>query len=241
MSYRRRFTGFRGLPGLLLLIVLTAGCGGQEEQVSDGSPSHPKLILGYPAVSATIFPIIYAQEKGIFEEEGVEVEMSRIRGIPQIVATLLNLDIDLGWMGFDGMAHAVVEGIEDLRYVGEFLTELPQSLVAAPHIRTIEDLRGQPVATAGPGTLTDTLFAEGLMRGGLEDPRRQTEYLHLPGQAARLTQLLTRNRRGLFPEGTRHSEGGAGRLPSPPVSGQPSGTLVRRRICHPRQRSFLQE
>ncbi len=181
----------RGLAALLIVLVLTAGCGGQKEQVSDCSPSHPKLILGYPAVSATIFPIVYAQEKGIFEEEGVEVEMSRIRGIPQIVATLLNLDVDLGWMGFDGMANAVVEGIEDLRYVGEFLTELPQSLVAAPHIQTIEDLRGQPVATAGPGTLTDTLFTEGLKRGGLEDPRRETEYLHLPGQAARLTQLLT--------------------------------------------------
>lgn len=189
MAYQNPLKNFPGFPGVLIVILLTAACGSVSDR--NGTPSHPRLILGYPAVSATIFPIVYAQEKGIFEDEGVEVEMSRIRGIPQIVATLLNLDVDLGWMGFDGMAHAVVEGIEDLRYVGEFLTELPQSLVVAPHISTIEDLRGQPVATAGPGTLTDTLFAEGLMRGGLANPRQETEYLHLPGQASRLTQLLT--------------------------------------------------
>lgn len=192
MANRTSLHRWLGLPGVLIVLLLAAGCAGQEEQGSNGNgtPVNGKLILGYPAVSATIFPIIYAQEKGIFEEEGVAVEMSRIRGIPQIVATLLNVDIDLGWMGFDGMAHAVVEGVEDLRYVGEFLRELPQSLVVAPHINGFEDLKGQPVATAGPGTLTDTLFAEGLMRGGLANPRQQTEYLHLPGQASRLTQLL---------------------------------------------------
>ncbi|MEE8348603.1 MAG: ABC transporter substrate-binding protein [Acidobacteriota bacterium] len=193
MTNRSPINRFRGLPGVLAVLLLAVGCGGQEESPSAGnaSRSNPKLVLGYPAVSATIFPIVYAQEKGIFEEEGVEVEMSRIRGIPQIVATLLNVDIDLGWMGFDGMANAVVEGVEELRYIGEFLTELPQSLVVAPTIATFEDLRGQPVATAGPGTLTDTLFTEGLMRGGLANPRQETQYLHLPGQASRLTQLLT--------------------------------------------------
>lgn len=182
----------RVLLGVTVAIVITASCGIQDNQVASTNedPSQLQLTLGYPAVSATIFPIVYAQEEGIFEEEGVDVHMSRIRGIPQIVATLLNVDIDLGWMGFDGMANAVVKGVKELRYIGEFLTELPQSLVVAPHITTFEDLKGQPVATAGPGTLTDTLFTEGLMRGGLANPRQETEYLHLPGQASRLTQLL---------------------------------------------------
>lgn len=137
---------------MLIVILLTAACGSVSDR--NGTPSHPWLILGYPAVSATIFPIVYAQEKGIFEDEGVEVEMSRIRGIPQIAATLLNLDVDLGWMGFDGMAHAVVEGVEELRYVGEFLTELPQSLVVAPHISTHSSISSTSDATLAEERLT---------------------------------------------------------------------------------------
>jgi ABC-type nitrate/sulfonate/bicarbonate transport system substrate-binding protein len=51
-------------------------------------------------------------------------------------------------------------------------------------------LRGQTIATAGTGSHTDTLFFEGLRRGGLLNPRQDTLYLNLAGAENRLTQLL---------------------------------------------------
>ena len=179
-----------GSAGCVLVgLLLAAGC---QEQASDagGVPAIRKISLGYPALSATVFPLVYAQEKGIFEQEGVEVEMTRIRGVARIVATLISGDIDVGWMGFDGMTNAVSQGAEELRYVGEFLKELPQNLVVAPHIKTFDDLRRQTIATAGTGSHTDTLFFEGLRRGGLLNPRQDTLYLNLAGAENRLTQLL---------------------------------------------------
>jgi NitT/TauT family transport system substrate-binding protein len=175
---------------VLVVFLLATGC--QEQASSDVSrvPPDRKIHLGYPALSATVFPLVYAQEKGIFEQEGVEVEMNRIRGVARIVATLISGDIDVGWMGFDGMTNAVAEGAEELRYVGEFLKELPQNLVVAPNIQTFDDLRGQTIATAGTGSHTDTLFFEGLKRGGLLNPRQDTHYLNLAGAENRLTQLL---------------------------------------------------
>ena len=181
--------GWVGAGCVLVVLLLAAGC---QEQASDpgGVPAIRKISLGYPALSATVFPLVYAQEKGIFEQEGVEVEMTRIRGVARIVATLISGDIDVGWMGFDGMTNAVSQGAEELRYVGEFLKELPQNLVVAPHIKTFDDLRGQTIATAGTGSHTDTLFFEGLRRGGLLNPRQDTLYLNLAGAENRLTQLL---------------------------------------------------
>jgi NitT/TauT family transport system substrate-binding protein len=175
---------------VLVTVVLATGC--QEQATSDvsGASSDRKIHLGYPALSATVFPLVYAQEKGIFEQEGVDVEMNRIRGVARIVATLISGDIDVGWMGFDGMTNAVSEGAEELRYVGEFLKELPQNLVVSPDIQTFDDLRGQTIATAGTGSHTDTLFFEGLKRGGLLNPRQDTHYLNLAGAENRLTQLL---------------------------------------------------
>ena len=181
--------GWAGAGCVLVVLLLAAGC---QEQASDagGVPAIRKISLGYPALSATVFPLVYAQEKGIFEQEGVEVEMTRIRGVARIVATLISGDIDVGWMGFDGMTNAVSQGAEELRYVGEFLKELPQNLVVAPHIKTFDDLRGQTIATAGTGSHTDTLFFEGLRRGGLLNPRQDTLYLNMAGAENRLTQLL---------------------------------------------------
>jgi len=181
--------GGGGIGCVLVVLLLAMGC---QEQASDadGVSSNRKIRLGYPALSATVLPLVYAQEKGIFEQEGVDVEMNRIRGIARIVATLISGDIDVGWMGFDGMTNAVSQGVEELRYVGEFLKELPQNLVVAPHIKTFDDLRGQTIATAGTGSHTDTLFFEGLKRGGLLNPRQDTLYLNLAGAENRLTQLL---------------------------------------------------
>jgi len=97
--HRKTLTGFWtgwGSTGRVLVVLLLAtGC---QEQVSD-VPSNRKIRLGYPALSATVFPLMYAQEKGIFEQEGVEVEMTRIRGVARIVATLISGDIDVGWIG----------------------------------------------------------------------------------------------------------------------------------------------
>ncbi len=171
---------------MLVILLLAMGC---QEQASDGSgaPLNRKIRLAYPALSATVFPLVYAQEKGIFEQEGVEVEMTLIRGVARIVATLISGDIDVGWMGFDGMTNAVWQGAEELRYVGEFLKELPQNLVVAPHIKTFDDLRGQTIANRKS---PDTLFFEGLKRGGLLNSRQDTLYLNLAGAENRLTQLL---------------------------------------------------
>ncbi len=110
---------------MLVVFLLATGC---QEQASDagGVPSIRKIRLGYPALSATVFPLVYAQEKGIFEQEGVEVEMTRIRGVARIVATLISGDLDVGWMGFDGITNAVSQGAEErgfriLQYQGNLM------------------------------------------------------------------------------------------------------------------------
>ena len=56
--------GWGGIGGCVLVVFLLAtGC---QEQASDagGVPSIRKIRLGYPALSATVFPLVYAQEKG---------------------------------------------------------------------------------------------------------------------------------------------------------------------------------
>jgi len=175
-------------------LFLSAGCSQQPDSGTKGQVNRDeslKLRLAYPGISTTIWPWIYAQQTGIFEAEGLDLEMNRIRGIPQIIATLLSGDIDVAWVGFDGMASAVAQGARDLRYIGEFLTEFPSYLVVTPEIESFEDLRGQSVATGGAGSMTETLFLEGLRQGGLSDPRKDTQYMNMHGPDNRLNQLFT--------------------------------------------------
>jgi ABC-type nitrate/sulfonate/bicarbonate transport system substrate-binding protein len=172
-------------------LVLAGGCS-QPARESDGTNSKASqtLRIAYPGISTTIWPLMYARDTGILEAEGLDLEMLRIRGVPQIIATLMSGDIDVAWVGFDGMASAVVQGAGKLRYIGEFLIEFPTYLVVTPDIESIEDLRGKAVATAGAGSMTEALFLEGLRQGGLSDPRKDTQFMNMHGSDNRLTQMI---------------------------------------------------
>lgn len=186
--------------GLLLMVALTlaGGCSTPTNQSGAiDSGTEQTLRIAYPGISTTIWPLMYARNTGIFKTEGLNLEMLRIRGVPQIIATLMSGDIDVAWVGFDGMASAVAQGANGLRYIGEFLTEFPTYLVVTSDINTIEDLRGKAIATAGAGSISEALFLEGLKQGGLSNPRQDTELTNMHGPDNRLNQMINGNFAGI--------------------------------------------
>jgi len=184
-----RVAGWTGMAGVLLFIL---GCGQPEsgDRQETGLSGLPTIRIAYPGISATIWPLEYGVQKGFFQAAGVDLEMNRIRGVPQIMATLMSGDIDVAWVGFDGMASAVAQGAGDLRLIAEFLTEFPLYILVPPEISKLSDLKGETVATAGAGSITDIIFYEALKRGGLTDPRKDTDYVNMHGPDNRLVQLF---------------------------------------------------
>ena len=96
-----------------------------------------------------VWPIYVAQAKNMFEREGVSVQFTVTGSATRHIEELLRGTYDIGLQQSDGIVRAV-EGGADL-FIFMPMAHLPAfSLITAPAIGRIEDLRGKAVAVDSP-------------------------------------------------------------------------------------------
>ena len=99
-----------------------------------------KLILGYAAPGARALPFWMAEEHGLFNKYGIDVQQVFIRGAPILVAGLASGDIHVGSTGGSATLAAVAGG-QDLKIIATFSSRNTFDLVSQPTIKRPEDLR----------------------------------------------------------------------------------------------------
>jgi len=121
--------------------------------------------IGVAAVSRNYFnlPLWIALHEGMWRAEGVEVALELHEGIDAVTERLRDGRVELAC----GVAEHVVLDAERggrLRIVAGNVNKLPFTLIGAPHVRTIADLRGRTIGVssieAGSSSLVMQLLAE---------------------------------------------------------------------------------
>ncbi len=136
-----------------------------------------KVTLAY--VPILKFATAYvAQSRGIFAKNGLEVDFQRVKSGTEAIAFLQNGQVDVGgiaivtslWSGWNkGMDLKIIApgGLEPLSGSDTGLY-VRKALVDDGTVKTVADLKGRKVATAGgPGSGGEYLAAKALARGGL--------------------------------------------------------------------------
>jgi len=127
-----------------------------------------RVRFAFPAKSLNYLPITMGREKGIFQSEGIDLQMILVASTIQVTA-LTTGDID-----FSGAQSQVMAGAArglPVKVVG-FLTIKPSFwLVAKPEIRSVEELKGKIVGITAIGSSTDTLARFLLAKHGLTPDR----------------------------------------------------------------------
>ena len=147
-----------------------------------------KIILGYAAPGARALPFWMAQELGLFNKYGVDVEPVFIRGAPILVAGLASGDIHVGSTGGSATLAAVAGG-QDLKIIATFGSRNTFDLVAQPNIKRPEDLRGKRIGLTSIGGTTWMALLLWLEHFGLDVQRDQMQ-LQVMGEQALTTQAL---------------------------------------------------
>lgn len=132
---------------LLLVSVLASGA-------ADFSFAVDRVRFAYPAKSLNFLPIALGRDKGIFQGEGIDLQMVLVASTIQVTA-LTTGDID-----FSGAQSQVMAGAArglPVKVVG-FLTIKPSFwLMARPEIKSIAGLKGKIIGITAIGSSTDTL------------------------------------------------------------------------------------
>jgi ABC-type nitrate/sulfonate/bicarbonate transport system substrate-binding protein len=146
------------------LIILFALCLSDRPQ----SLAADRVRFAYPAKSLNYLPITMGRDKGMFQAEGIDLQMVLVASTIQ-VAALTTGDID-----FSGAQSQVMAGAArglPVKVVG-FLTIKPSFwLMAKPEIKSMAELKGKIVGITAIGSSTDTLARFLLNKNGLAPDR----------------------------------------------------------------------
>ena len=149
-----------------------------------------KLNVVYPAVTGVMTALWTAAEAKAFQRYGLDVSLLYIPSAPQVVRVMLAGDSQITVTGGAAVVSANLSGA-DLVFIGGIVNVPAFYVMAAPEIKTIEELRGATVGVTRFGSSSDFAMRYVLQKHGLR-PEKDVTLLQLGGMLELATALSKR-------------------------------------------------
>ncbi len=161
------------IAGALAALAIAAGCGGDDD-ASDAAttagaaaPSGEAITIGYSAWPGW-FPLKVAEEKGFFEDAGVNVNLRYFNDYIASIDAFTAGQIDGNTQTLNDTIAAVAAGGSETIVVNTDFSAGNDQILVDESIDTIEDLKGKTVA-AEAGVVDHFLLLQGLESVGLSE------------------------------------------------------------------------
>ena len=139
-------------------------------RVSDAAEALEKLRVAYAAVTAAFSIPWIAKEAGIFQRNGLDVELVYIAAGSRAVQTLVGGSIDVAAIGGPAGVDARLAGADTI-YIAIPVNRVIVFTVAGPQVQRVEELRGKSIGVTRVGTVTDFFTRVYLRQNGLVPDR----------------------------------------------------------------------
>jgi ABC-type nitrate/sulfonate/bicarbonate transport system substrate-binding protein len=166
------------VASLVILLWLTQGNAQEKFKLFVGASSKT---LGYS-------PLWVATKKGFFDQQGLDVQLVLLRGVPMTLQALAAGSLHSGSGGPEPYIEASERGL-DFVVTGGIINGMAQFLIAGRNYKTYEDLRGTTFGTSSLSGGIITALKEALKLKGLEYPRDYKLLVIAGGYSANLAAL----------------------------------------------------
>ena len=146
-----------------------------------------RITIAHSTVAGSQVIVQVMKDHGIFERNGLDVQVLFIVGGPTVVKSLLTGDVQAVVTAGAAPVLANLGGGDTVTVVG-LLHTLDHSIIGRPGIARPEDLRGKILGVNGIGSADDNGLRFALRRWGI-DPERELQVLALGGQPNRYKAL----------------------------------------------------
>jgi len=170
---------FSRIAVALLVHLLSLTAAAQEK---------PKIYLGASSKTLGYSPLWVAEKKGFFDQQGLDVQLVLLRGVPMTVQALAAGSLHFGSGGPEPYIEASERGL-DFVVTGGIINGIAQFLIAGKNYKSYEDLRGATFGTASLTGGTITALREALKLKGFEYPRDYKLLIIAGGSSANLAAL----------------------------------------------------
>lgn len=169
------------LSAVAISIVVIAGCSGgagtsvtsptavaaKTSAAPTPTPAPVKLRAAYGNVSPANLAPFYAKEKGIFLQNGLDVDLALIDGGGKSMAALLGGSVDVAQLGGTEAMSAFVGGGE-IEAVSLFVPVSPWVLMAPGSYAGPNDLKGKVIGVASKGGSSEVAANQAIDKLGLK-------------------------------------------------------------------------
>jgi NitT/TauT family transport system substrate-binding protein len=157
--------------------------------VAAASAQPARLHVGYSAISADQLPAWVAKETGIFQRNGLEVQLIFFTGGATAILALVSGDVPMTQVSGPGLVSSALAGSEAV-FVAGGVTSLNYVLLGKPGVTSPEQLKGGSVAISRFGSATDSIARFALKKIGLT-PGKDVTIVQVGSGPDRLNAVLT--------------------------------------------------
>jgi NitT/TauT family transport system substrate-binding protein len=144
------------------------------------------LNSAYTTTSATMAPLWAAKEAGYFEQEGLDVTLTRIQAGAPVMAAIQSGEVPMAFVGAQQVVEAVLKGA-DFVLVAGFVDKLGQQIWVQSSIERPEQLKGGALGVTNFGAITHVAGRVGIEHLGLTG---QVTFLATGGPPETLASIL---------------------------------------------------
>ena len=167
-----------------IVVLLLTGMGWRSVEAQE----RPRLYLGASSKTLGYSPLWVATKQGFFDQQGLDVQLVLLRGVPMTLQALAAGSLHIGSGGPEPYIEASERGL-DFVVTGGIINGMAQFLIAGKNYKTYEDLRGATLGTSSLSGGIITALREALKLKGLEYPRDYKLLIVAGGSSANLAAL----------------------------------------------------
>src|SRR5205809_3203597 len=167
----------------------TSPTGSAAVTTATPTPAPIKIRAAYGNVTPANLAPFYAKEKGIFLQNGLDVDLSLIDGGGKSMAALLSSSVEIAQLGGTEAMSAYVGG-GDVQAVALFVPVSPWVLMAPASYTGPNDLKGKTVGVASKGGSSEVAAVQQIERLGL---KTSDVTILATGSVANLTSAMLAN------------------------------------------------
>ena len=169
---------------IIAVVIIALVAVGAYFATSGGSGDNVVRIGHLPSDHDTA--LFVAQEKKMFEDQGLTVELTQFNNGGDLMTAMASGDIDIGYAGITPVMSSISQGVP-VKVVSGAQIE-GSSIVANKNsgINTVADLKGKTVATPGEATIQNMLLTSALTQAGVDT--NDVEFTTM--KAAQMTDAL---------------------------------------------------
>jgi NitT/TauT family transport system substrate-binding protein len=149
------------------------------------SDAADKVRMSISAVDVSFLSAGLALKRGMFRDEGLDLELIRMNANVSITA-LATGDIDYT-MVFSSVVRGALRGMP-MKVVASYMDSSTHLLIARPEYKTIRDLKGKTLAVSNYGATSD-VAARMMMKHGGVDPEKELKIIQLGAERGRYAAL----------------------------------------------------